>query len=225
MELPSQLSNELSEQLPLLIVSNVEAADLLLETETTELLRPFMRKTLTIKEASESLGLSFMKAHYRIKKFVEIGLLEAVASFMHKGRERYRYRAVAKRFFVPFCKTQAYDLKSFLRKQDAQWYEPMLSSYVSSIEQSTLNPETFGISISIDENNLFKFSVGDNPEIDSQKMSATSDVSMMWDTSFYLSLEEMQQMQTELKNVLDKYRAKQNGQRYVVRFACVPWRT
>lgn len=225
MELPPQLSDVLPEQASLLVISNSEAADALLETETTELLRPFMKDALTVKEASEQLGVPFMKLHYRIKKFVDVGLLEAVSSFMHKGRERHRYRATAKRFFVPFAQTQAYDLKSFLRKQDAQWYEPMLSSYVTCLEQSALNLETFGVSISIDKNNLFKFSCSDNPEIDTKKLSGTSEAIMMWDTSFYLNQDEVQMMQKELKDVFDKYRAKQNGPRHVVRFACAPWKS
>lgn len=217
------LSSSQNKQKALHVVSSEKAATMLLHPETIDLLRPFMRHALTVQEASKTLGLPFMKVHYQIKKLLALNLLEVVETFIFKGRERKRYRAKARRFFVPFKTTHANDLKSFLRAHDAQWYEPMLNTYVKNLQQSQMNIERFGIGLRLDENDVFLFSLTDDPHDLTKRAPYSDNMDTLWDTSFYLSHDDVEAMQTEVKAVLAKYKRKRSGARYLVRFAYAPW--
>jgi hypothetical protein len=213
----------------LYIVKTTEAAQTLLKPDTIDLLRPLMTQALTSQELSTVLGQPFMKVHYRIKKLLELQLLVVVETFISKGRERKRYQAKAKRFFVPFAMTQANDIKSFLKDFDNQWYEPMIESYVNCLQKSAINFDTFGIGLTLDKDDVFKFSLSDDPRDFSKKVSRLPDADSIWNTSYYLNLTDIESMQNEIRAVLLKYQQKrgekkQGQQRYVVRFAYAPWK-
>ena len=207
------------------IVKTTEAARLLLRPETIDLLRPLMTQALTLQEVSSLLDQPFMKVHYRIKKLADLHLLEVVDRFVYKGRERKRYQAKAKHFFVPFAMTEASDINSFLKTFDNQWYEPMLESYVNCLQKSAINFDTFGIGLTLDDNNVFKFSLSDDPRDFNKKVSRLPNADSIWNTSYYLNLSDVEDMQNEIKAVLQKYQQKRGEVRYVVRFAYAPWKS
>ncbi len=203
---------------------------MLLRPETIDLLRPLMTQALTLQELSGLLDQPFMKVYYRIKKLSDMHLLEVVDRFVYKGRERKRYQAKAKYFFVPFTMTEANDIKSFLKEFDNQWYEPMLESYVNCLQHSAINFDTFGIGLTLDDDNVFKFSLSDDPRDFSKKVSRLPNADSIWNTSYYLNLSDVEEMQNEIKAVLQKYQQKRGEEkqgevRYVVRFAYAPWKS
>ena len=202
-------------------IASADTAELLFQAATTDFLVPFMHDALSIKEASEYLGLPFMKVHYQVKKFCKHGLLEVVDEFEQKGRNRHRYRASAQGFFVPFKVTKAYDLKGFLREQDAPWYDHMLSTFAFYLLQSAFDPDNMGVHLHLANETLFRLSLTDDPT-KPQKNPFPEDVYAMSDESFKLSAEDAADMKREIGAVLNKYRTKETGQSYQVRFFCLP---
>lgn len=214
----------LPQQHALHIVSDATAANTLLHPDTVENLRPLMTQALSIRELSDVLQQPFAKMHYQVKKYVDLGFVVVSSSQLHKGRMRHRYCARAQRFFVPFALTAAHDLKSFLRSHDAQWYEPLLDAYVNCFQESNINMAALGIGISLEaESNLYTFNITDEPANLAKDMPCFPKLDRLWDTSFYLSVEDAAAMQEEITAVLAKYRQKKSGARYVVRFAYAPW--
>lgn len=214
----------LPRQVEVHVVASQNAADALSAPHTIDLLRPLMNTALTITELSEALERPFAKVHYHVKKLLALGLLTASGTFLDKGRTRTRYCATAKRFFVPFAMTSASDLRSFLRQHDAQWYDKLLDAHVECLQTRDLNMDSLGISVYLDSESLFKFALTDDPKhIDSLPLCAP-EIDTLWDTSFYLSVEDISMLSQEVKAVLAKYQAKRSDSRYVIRFAYAPWK-
>ncbi|MEM7734379.1 MAG: hypothetical protein AAF267_01195 [Deinococcota bacterium] len=211
-------------QVEVVIVEHQGAADVLTTPDTIDLLRPLMHSALTIKELSEVVGKPFAKMHYQVKKLLALELLTASSTILSKGRTRTRYCASAKRFFVPFAMTSANDLKSFLRQHDAQWYDPLLDAHVECLQTRDFNMDKLGISVYLDRENLFKFELTDDPKKAKNLPLCAPEMDMLWDTSFYLSVEDASALQQDIQAVLAKYQAKRSGPRYVVRFAYAPWK-
>lgn len=214
----------LPQQKALHIVNSATAANILLQPDTVENLRPLMTAALSIRELSDVLAQPFAKVHYQLKKYVSLDLVTRSSSQLHKGRMRHRYCSSAQRFFVPFALTAAHDLKSFLRSHDEQWYESLLDAYVTCLQESNVNMAALGIGISLEaESNLYTFHISDEPDNLDKDMPCFPRLDSLWDTRFYLSVDDAAAMQEEIKAILAKYHQKRSGVRYVVRFAYAPW--
>jgi hypothetical protein len=206
------------------LVVKGSAAEALMDPATLDLLRPFMREALSVKEASARLGLPFAKAYYRVRRMRALGLLAVAGQEPRKGRPVTRYRAAAPRFFVPFQATSADDLKGFLRDFEAQWAEPMLDARVHSLLESGIDLAEFGFGFELNEAGYFMFVLASGPDEADLELGHGPAFSSTWDTSLYLSREDAATLSEEVEAVLARYREKRSGPRHAVHFACAPWR-
>lgn len=207
-----------------LTVKNPDAAELLFQSSTHQFLLPFMHEALSVKDASEHLEQPLNKVHYQINKLCSFGLLKIADTFMHKGRERKLYKANVSGYFIPFNITKTTDLKDFLRAQDAQYYDHMLDIYSGYLLNSPFNVETTGVHLGLEEKeNLFRLSLTDDPSRP-RKNPFPPNVYAMSDPRFKLSFEDAVAFQDEVKAVFEKYRKKDSGPAYVIRFSCAPWK-
>ena len=63
---------------------------------------PFLGKEKTVTQAATEVGCKLNAMHYRVKTFLEAGLLGVVREEKRAGRPIKVYRSVADAFFVPF---------------------------------------------------------------------------------------------------------------------------
>jgi hypothetical protein len=63
---------------------------------------PFLGREKTVSQAAAEVGCKLNAMHYRVKTFLEVGLLRVVREEKRAGRAVKIYRSVADAFFVPF---------------------------------------------------------------------------------------------------------------------------
>jgi len=206
-----------------LTIENPGAAELLFQSSTHQFLLPFMQEAISVKEASERLEQPLNKVHYQINKLCDFGLLQVADTFIQKGRERKLYKANASGYFIPFKVTKTTDLKEFLRVQDAQYYEHMLDTYSGYLLNSPFNADTTGVHVGLEDNKFFRLSLTDDPSRP-RRSPFPPNVYAMSDERFTLSFEDAIALQDEVKAVFEKYRKKESGPAYIIRFSCAPWK-
>ena len=206
-------------------VENPDAAELLFRSAIHEFLVPFMHKALSVKEASVELKLPLNKVHYEINKLCDFGLLEITDTFIQKGRERKRYKANTAGYFIPFKITKNADMQEFFRMQDAQYYDYLMETFANYLINSPLNADKTGVHVGLDKENkkLFRLSLTDDPS-EPNKRPFPLNAYAISDERFKLSFEDSIAMQDEIKAVMAKYRKKESGPAYIVRFFIAPWK-
>lgn len=63
---------------------------------------PFLGREKTVSQAAAEVGCKLNAMHYRVKTFLEVGLLKVIREEKRAGRPVKVYRSVADAFFVPF---------------------------------------------------------------------------------------------------------------------------
>lgn len=94
-----------------LSISNPEAARILTEGKSAQLLIPFMKRPLSLSDAAKELGVKLPKLSYHVKRFTEFGLLEVACTERRSGRGVKLYGSTAKSFFIPFQLTPSESLE------------------------------------------------------------------------------------------------------------------
>lgn len=108
---------------------------------------PFVGKEKTVSQAAAEIGCKLNAMHYRVRTFVEAGLLRVVREEKRAGRPVKVYRAVADAFFVPFR------LTSHATQQEG-WLahiEPVARRIAQSMVEQDLAREVAGQCIFRDE--------------------------------------------------------------------------
>lgn len=82
-------------------VTDPKAVTLLFDGAHRVRLAPFVRDVRTIAAVARELGEDVRTTHYHVRRYVEIGLLEAAGRRRRSGRPQTLYRSVADGFFVP----------------------------------------------------------------------------------------------------------------------------
>ena len=100
-----------------LTVNDPDQARLLTDPVSKNYLKPFLGQELSVSEAADIYGCSLNAMLYRVRTFVEAGLLEVARTQKRKGRPIKVYRTVADAFFIPFAATEFTDLEERYRKQ------------------------------------------------------------------------------------------------------------
>jgi len=77
---------------------------------------PFLARTRSVKEAADELGCRLDATHYRVRRFLEAGLLRVVGKRPRAGRPIKLYRSVADVIYVPFDLTPFAELEERIRK-------------------------------------------------------------------------------------------------------------
>ena len=98
-------------------VTNPEQVRLLTDPVSKSYFKPFLGQALSVSEAADVSGCSLSTMLYRVRTFLDAGLLEITRTQKRKGRPIKVYRAVANAFFIPFVATDFTDLEERYRKQ------------------------------------------------------------------------------------------------------------
>ena len=116
-------------------VTEPKQAQLLTDPKSKNYFRPFLAVERSATEAAAELGCNLNTVLYRIKTFVQAGLLEVVREQKRKGRAVKYYRSVHDAYFVPFVNTPYATLEERLEVQGASLVADLLNSYAAVLRQ------------------------------------------------------------------------------------------
>ena len=207
-------------------VTDPKAAAFLTDPKTGHYLKPFLGTSgVSVSEAAKQLGVPATRFYHHVARMEKLGLLEVSGTLPRRGRALKLYRAIAKRFFVPFSHTSAEDLAAFIRHTDALWY-PQLVEGLVRVWTEEVGASDWGLNVTKNDEGLLLFGLSRNPALHhDEALYHASGVIYLWDTRFYLSPEDVRSLQGELGEILARYLEKRSGPRQVLRLALAPWRT
>lgn len=212
-----------------LSISNPEAARILTEGKSTQLLVPFMKRPLSLSDAAKELGVKLPKLSYHVNRFLELGLLEVACTERRSGRTVKLYQSSAKRFFIPFQLTPSDSLEQLVTSLTApetgrfrrelartlQRISPSWGLQVARTERGDKQNVAFSIT-QAEAEGQFAFEAtllgAENPAIFSTEGKFTFDFATA------------KALQRELSDLAERYANKQsdNGQAYSLRLGITP---
>lgn len=96
-------------------IKDAEQARLLSDPESFRYFSPFLARDCTVSQAAKELGCNVDTMLYRVKTFVEAGLLKIVETENRRGRPIKVYRSSADAYFVPFAVTPFDDVEAAIK--------------------------------------------------------------------------------------------------------------
>lgn len=97
---------------------DAQAAAVLADLERVQVLASFLGRERPVSEVAEELGLPVDATYYRVRRLVDLGLLELTRTVPRKGRSLKLYRTTADRFFVPLDALPERTAEEFLADGD-----------------------------------------------------------------------------------------------------------
>jgi hypothetical protein len=203
-----------------LIVTESEAAAVLVDPLALRHLAPFLGRECTVGQAARETGEKPNTMLKRVRRFVELGLVEVVREKPRKGRAIKVYRSRAEVFFVPFEATSAESLEAQLAERDA-YYEALLRRQVVRARMEAF--PTWGTRIYRDARGRLQVQTAINPF---ENVTALEDgapaVLSAWRDGLMLDYGDAKALQRELFELLLRYQRKKGSQRYVLRLGLAP---
>ena len=117
-------------------VENEKQAQLLTDPKSKAFFKPFLARECSTSQAAEAVGCPLTTMVYRIKTFLQAGLLEVTREEKRKGRAITHYRSVHSAYFIPFSLTPYATLEERLEAQAAPLFANLLRAYADAITQS-----------------------------------------------------------------------------------------
>jgi len=99
------------------VVDDPRQAALLVDDDALRFFRPFLARDATVKDAAEEVGVSLDRMLYRVRTFVDAGLLRVVRERPRAGRPIKVYRSSHDAYFVPYAATPFASLQEVLRER------------------------------------------------------------------------------------------------------------
>lgn len=113
-------------------VRDPEQARLLTDPVSKEFFKPFVAKERTASQAAAELGCKVNTLLYRVKTFLEAGLLRIAKEEKRAGRSVKHYRSVYDAYFIPFEVTPY----AVLEERFAAQLEPFLRDMVKRLARA-----------------------------------------------------------------------------------------
>lgn len=206
-------------------VISSEVADIVRDSRHWRMLANFAQKERTLTEVARQFDLKLPALTYRVNKWLDLGLLEVAREEKRRGRAMKYYRAVNRRFFIPFTLTKSETLEAFLLEMMRATHEANLRE-VAHILHS--RGEDWGLMFECDDTEEASFSAR---IVDKDKGDASlrgKDQPAIFETlsKLRLDFETAKELQDELEALGEKYQARQveNQQEYLVKLGMTPLR-
>ena len=151
----------------------------------------------------------------------ELGILEIASETPRRGRPLKHYRMSADGFFIPFRITPFGSLEEFIAKTEEAWSQRLLRSLAQELTEAA-GFEHWGLRMTY-ENGFIMHNHSPDPTLESLPAQQPGSVVSSWDSNFFLSDSDVQQLADEVFAVVERYRTKHTGRRRVLRFAIAPW--
>lgn len=208
-----------------LTITEPEVARVLVENRSARLLEPFMKRTLSLNEAAQELGVKLPKLLYHVKRFVKLGLLEVACVERRHGRPVKRYRSTAKAFFVPFHVTPSETLERLLSELTA--YDTKRFHREAAYTLQNISP-TWGLHVALHGEDGVSYALtpdreGLKPLLD-VLFGPDAPAILSTEGTLKLTFETAKALQKELDELYKRYRGQQSdkGKSYAYRLGLTP---
>jgi hypothetical protein len=101
-------------------VKDTEQARLLSDPTNSRYFEPFVARECTASQAAQEVGCNLDTMLYRVRTFMQAGLLKVVRLEPRRGRPIKHYRSSADAYFVPFEVTPFEDVEARIRRQNKE---------------------------------------------------------------------------------------------------------
>lgn len=202
------------------IVSDSAAAAALLDPDTRLHLAPFIGRAVSVTEAAALSGQKENTTLKRVRRFMELGILEVAAEVPRAGRAIKLYRSSADVFFVPFEATGAESLEAALAERD-RYSEQLLRRNVVQARLDSIG--TWGTRIYRDRRGRLQVQTALTPESNVTSLDPDAPaVLSAWRDSLTLDFEDAKALQREMFELLQRYLRLDGSQRYVIHLGLAP---
>lgn len=189
-------------------VQNPLAAQILANPSEIRWLKPFMRQTLSTKQAASELGVSRQTMHYRVGRLLQAELLVVEHSQKRWGRDIRFYRASAQRYRIP---PHLMDPRLMERMESGGFWEDWLQA---NLRQAKLVMEGLEVWLSQEGLAMWDFEVPVNLE---EEPLLNNSLSNLW-----LDYPEALELRQKLLEVVLQYQGRKGSQRYLLRLGLAP---
>lgn len=200
------------------VIEDRSAADALIDMTLLPLLAIFLRREASVSEATETLEADLDEVYYRVRKLVQLGILEVVRRDKRAGRPIKIYRASASAFFIPFAvlphETFAKALLASSRIPDQMMAEGTARALLGEVD----DPYQWGFRVYIDAKGTISAMWG--PRDAGEDWSVLdhlleADRPPVYGTNITLSLtqEESKELQAELHGFMSQWRKRSRSNR------------
>ena len=202
-------------------VTHPEAARLLTDMTGLRYLEPFFGQPRTVSEAAAMLEVKPNSLLYRVRRFVELGLLTVVSEEARAGRAVKRYGTAAEAFFVPFAATDALTPEAWLLRWERDLQDQLVQSALTNSEEP---PSTWGLRIGLGQDGLLNvYPASQDGRLVMFGLEADRAATLLgWNTGLYLDYPAAKAFQRELHDLILKYYRRGGAQQYVLRVALAP---
>jgi hypothetical protein len=206
-----------------LVITDPQAAKVLLEPRWVRLLKPFMAQPCCIKDVADELQLNPSALYYPIRRFVKLRLLEPAFVRPRRGRSVTYYQSCSQTFVIPFRITALASIEEFVAQTETVWSQQLIQAQASAYSEIIGN-ENLGLGMHYQDGYIWHAFVSTTTSefyTDTERLGVIA----KWDTNFYLNDQDVQKLSQEIAAVLERYRQHATGPRRVVRFAVAPWKS
>jgi len=198
-------------------ITSEAAAAYLAADEGRYFLRPFLEREASVSEAAELLGQPLDRTHYRVKRMLQLGILEVTRQEARAGRPVKYYRSRGDGLFVPFSLTSAADLEESRRRTNAELDARLVHAQTVAMRELTESRGDWGFRLFLDDQGAthYDFAPERAPDdFDLQKLQLQPESPAVVATWLQVPLERQQakELQRELTELLLRYRALSEGE-------------
>lgn len=166
-----------------------------------------MRQDATVGEVAQRVGLSVGSAHYRVRQLLSHDLIEVTREERRAGRTLKIYRARARQYFIPFGVTDSEDAESFWWSFTQPLYEQFVRAMMRNFRHHVPDMDAWGLLIGPDAVGGLELRCSPAPGGAVRKPSTTTALSTLNWESLSLSHAQAQSMMSEIRAVVERYRA------------------
>lgn len=202
------------------VVTAGAAAEALTDPTTLRQLAPFLGRAVSVSQAARASGEKLNTTYKRVRRFMQLGLLEVAAEMPRAGRATKLYRTVADIFFVPFEATHAESLEAALAERDQYW-ERLLRRNVVRGRREALG--SWGTRFYRDSRGRLQVQTALSPDANATTLDDDAPaVLSLWRDQLMLDFTDAKELQREMFELAQRYQQRSGAQRYVVRMGLAP---
>ncbi|MBZ9712438.1 hypothetical protein [Deinococcus multiflagellatus] len=210
------------------VVSDPQAAALLLDARAVRVLGPFMGRALNIQAAAREAALPISTVQYRVRQLLACGLLRRAGLQRRAGRAMPLYEA-PRALFVPFDSTPL-DSDTVLSEASFQAWQRRLTRSIGAAWVEAAHPRRLGLHLIGTDDGLVSRNV--EPEPDPAHPNSFFDhllsdrAPAVWDSwgALHLTPAQAKALQRDLAGLMHRYHSVQDvgARAHLVRVALAP---
>lgn len=209
---------QLDQSSDVLVVEDEVVAGLLLDGAQQKLLQPFIAREATIGQAAKELGVSTSMLFHRVKRWLDMGIIEVTRVEPRFGRALKFYSSTKGAFFVPVEMTRSGLLDDVLR-DTRRYHDRLLTCNVAA---AMARQEGLGIVVSRGENGVVETQISLGPG--AEMPAEVPEVFDFFMPILKLDREDADAMKVEMMELLQRYGQKAGRDDYMLHLGFAPLR-